>query len=89
MKTIKAQVAGKVQGVGFRYFVKTRADQLKINGYAKNLPNGQVEVILQGKVEAIELLLDKLKIGPSYSEVSSVESLEISDAAVLEGFSIY
>jgi len=89
LKTIKVQIVGRVQGVGFRYFVKTQADQLKLKGYAKNLSNGQVEIILQGKVKAIELLLDKIKIGPSYSNVSSVDSFEIMDAPILESFSTY
>jgi len=87
MKTLKAQVSGRVQGVGFRYFVKTHADKLNINGYAKNLRNGQVEVIMQGEIDSIEALLAKIELGPSYSEVTSVDSYEIMDAPLLEGFS--
>ncbi len=87
MKTFKAQVLGRVQGVGFRYFVKTHADNLNISGYAKNLRNGQVEVIMQGEVGSLEALLAKIKVGPSYSEVTSVDSFEIMDAPLIQGFS--
>ena len=89
MKTVKAHVSGRVQGVGFRYFVKTQAEQLNIRGYAKNLANGQVEVIMQGDIEAIDSLFEKIRIGPNYSAVSSVECFEVMDADLLEGFSTY
>ena len=87
MKTLKVQVTGRVQGVGFRYFVKTHADNLNISGYAKNLTNGQVEVIMQGEADSIDALLAKIELGPSYSEVASVDSFEIMDAPLLQGFS--
>ena len=41
-------ISGKVQGVGFRYFTRQNAIRLGVHGYAKNLPNGKVEVVAEG-----------------------------------------
>ena len=74
MITIKGYVEGRVQGVGFRYFVKNNANQLNVAGYAKNLPDTRVEFVLQGEQAAITSLLQKINRGPSNSSVKSLES---------------
>lgn len=57
LEELHAIFSGKVQGVGFRYTVRTYAETLKLKGYVKNLPNGNVELIAQGsKNELLELL---------------------------------
>jgi acylphosphatase len=74
MITIKGYVEGRVQGVGFRYFVKNNANQLNVAGYAKNLPDTRVEFVLQGEQVAITSLLQIINRGPSNSSVKSLES---------------
>ncbi len=74
MITIKGYVEGRVQGVGFRYFVKNNANQLNVTGYAKNLPDTRVEFVLQGEQAAITSLLQIINRGPSNSSVKSLES---------------
>ncbi len=86
MKTIKVLVSGRVQGVGFRYFVKNKADDLGIAGYASNLPDGRVEVVAQGEAEVVSNLLKQLDVGPRYSSVSSVEVAEIAGGSIHKGF---
>lgn len=86
MKTVRAMVSGRVQGVGFRYFVKSHADRLGLNGYARNLVDGRVEVVAQGEAEAINNLLKQLDIGPRYSSVNSIEAAEIIDSPLHKGF---
>ncbi len=81
-------VSGRVQGVGFRYFVKSEADRLGLYGYARNLGDGRVEVVVQGEVRAVDKLLKQLDIGPRYSSVSSVDLVEILDGFLYEGFLI-
>ncbi|SCP95251.1 acylphosphatase [Anaerobium acetethylicum] len=54
---------GRVQGVGFRYFVRTKAIQYGLAGYVKNLDNGMVEMEVQGPTEKIEKLISELKNG--------------------------
>jgi acylphosphatase len=79
MITIKGYVEGRVQGVGFRYFVKNNADQLEVVGYAKNLLDTRVEFVLQGDQAAITSLLQIINCGPSNSSVKSLES-QVQDA---------
>jgi acylphosphatase len=66
-------VGGRVQGVFYRATVARYARELQITGYAKNLPDGRVEVLACGSEAALELLLKRLWIGSSASKVTSVE----------------
>jgi len=70
--SVRGYVSGRVQGVGFRYFVKRHADSLAVYGYAKNLPDGRVEFVLQGEESAVLSVLENIRSGPSYSLVSEV-----------------
>ena len=71
-------VSGRVQGVGFRWFVRQRALELGLAGYVSNLPDGQVEVVASGDQGVLELLLRDLQQGPPYAAVAHVEKQEIS-----------
>lgn len=71
---LEAIVKGRVQGVGYRLFVKLKADQLGISGYAKNLPNGDVEVIAEGDSKALQALLKELYKGPFLARVDEIKS---------------
>lgn len=66
-------ISGKVQGVGFRNFTQLNAEQLGISGYAKNLPNGKVEVVAEGDKAQLDGLVDLLRKGPRYARVDSLE----------------
>jgi len=65
-------VAGRVQGVGFRWFVKESASRLGIAGTVKNLHDGRVEVFAQSDLTTIYKLKDLLAKGPSFSRVDTV-----------------
>ncbi len=86
MYNIKGQVSGRVQGVGFRYFVKRHADSLAVKGYARNLPDGCVEFLLQGEKSAVLAVLEKIHNGPSYSQVTEVKAEEITRDVASDGF---
>ena len=66
-------VKGLVQGVGFRWFVEREAKQLGLNGYVKNLFNGDVEVKVEGERGLIEDLIKQLRIGSRSSRVTDVQ----------------
>ena len=66
-------ISGKVQGVGFRNFTQMNARQLGINGYAKNLPNGQVEVVAEGDKSQLDALIALLNRGPRFARVDSLD----------------
>ncbi|MFQ3232238.1 MAG: acylphosphatase [Reinekea sp.] len=71
--TIKASVYGKVQGVGYRLFCKKAAKELGLTGYALNLPDGRVEVLVTGTEAALEQMVDALNKGPRFSVVAGVD----------------
>jgi acylphosphatase len=58
---LTARVSGRVQGVGFRWFVRQQAEALGLVGTATNLPNGDVEVVAEGPRDKLEKLLDILR----------------------------
>lgn len=66
-------VSGKVQGVWFRASTKTQAEKLNLNGFARNLPDGRVEVVAYGEKTAIEHLQSWLKQGPKLAKVTLVQ----------------
>ncbi len=73
LRRLNARVYGKVQKVGFRNFVKVHAVRLGLKGYAKNLPDGTVEVVAEGYEESLSSLLEYLRSGPPASVVEKVE----------------
>ncbi len=62
-------VSGFVQGVGFRYFVYRNAVELDLNGYTQNLFTGEVITVAEGPKYLLEELYNRIKIGPSSSQV--------------------
>ena len=71
---IRAVVRGRVQGVGFREYVETRARFLRLAGYVRNLPDGRsVEVMAEGPRDALEQLIEHLREGPAMSRVDAVD----------------
>jgi len=70
-------VHGVVQGVGFRWFVRRAGSRLGLSGVARNLPNGDVEVMAEGPPGALDELERELRRGPSASRVDHVEKSEL------------
>lgn len=66
-------VTGVVQGVGYRYYAITRARRYGLTGYAKNLPNGTVEVVAEGEAGLIRDYIGDLQVGPPSARVAGVE----------------
>jgi len=65
-------VTGLVQGVGFRYFVYSKAENLGLKGYVKNLFSGEVYIVVEGEKFLIEDLFKKVKVGPLSAHVRNV-----------------
>lgn len=72
----KIIVAGRVQAVGFRYYTRYQARKYHLTGHAKNLDNGDVEVILYGEREDVLKMVQWLEKGP---ETARVDKLAVSD----------
>ncbi len=77
MVCMRYTVSGRVQGVFFRASTQREAQSLGITGYAKNLPDGSVEVLACGPEAAVNQLGDWLWVGPPASRVSNVECAPI------------
>jgi acylphosphatase len=69
--SVKITVSGRVQGVGYRYFIARIAYDLNLKGYARNLFNGDVEIFAEGRKEFLEELVKKAKEGPPHSKVEA------------------
>jgi len=68
-----ALVDGRIQGVGFRYFVRTVAKKAGITGLVRNLEDGRVEVVCEGDKKNVEEFIDEIKVRSPPIEVESVE----------------
>ena len=66
-------ITGKVQGVGFRYWLHKAAIQRNVTGWVRNKISGEVEALLIGKDEEINSLINLCEIGPLSSEVTKVQ----------------
>jgi acylphosphatase len=76
--TFRYRITGKVQGVGFRWFVARNATRLRVTGHAQNLPDGSVEVVATAPDQATQAEFESLiGRGPEFAKVSSVEKAEI------------
>ncbi|HEY8507124.1 MAG TPA: acylphosphatase [Steroidobacteraceae bacterium] len=82
----KCLVGGRVQGVFYRATAAQRARELNVKGYARNLPDGRVEVLACGDEQAVKTFIDWLWIGSSASKVTSVEVTELPEGQLPEGF---
>lgn len=83
-------IKGRVQGVWFRNSTRREAQKLGITGYAKNLPNGDVEVLANGDKAALDRLCQWLHDGPPMAKVSSVHEEAKTSAKSLShsGFTV-
>jgi len=74
------RITGQVQGVYFRHSTRLQALGLALRGFARNLPDGSVEVVAHGSSDAVEKLRQWLQRGPAMARVEAVRELELNDA---------
>ncbi len=83
------RISGRVQGVGYRWFIKETAGKFKISGWVRNASDGAVEGEARGDIPAIDGFLKEIKTGHSWAAVESEETQEILDQESTEdGFYI-
>ena len=80
-------VQGDVQGVGFRYFVQRRAEEMGLAGWVRNRPDGSVEVLAEGSRAALARLLEMLGRGPGAAAVDRVDA-EWGEETGIKGFAV-
>ena len=79
-------VTGRVQGVGFRWFVEREARMIGVCGWVRNRDDGAVEVLASGTDEQLGTLYDKLREGP---RAARIDEVEVDDAAPFSGYQTF
>jgi len=88
MNIRRYRIMGRVQGVGFRYFVWREAETLGIDGWVRNCADGTVEALAQGSSHDLDRFQNRLEEGPRWSRVTSVAATDEADEEVPSGFEI-
>ena len=83
-----ARAQGRVQGVGFRFFVQTEAKKARVTGWVKNENDGSVTMEIQGTPEQLTALEERIKKGNGFARVSQLDSTEIAVVAGESQFNI-
>lgn len=81
-------VSGRVQGVGFRWFVREHARRLGLSGTVENLPDGSVEIAVEGPKSDIEHLLSLIRAGDDAIRVADCRVSWLAPTGRFEGFHI-
>ncbi len=71
---VHIMITGRVQGVGFRWFVARAAHRLGVSGYVRNLYDGSVEIHAEGERQAIDHFISEVRVGPSSAMVETLET---------------
>ena len=85
--SFQASIRGRVQGVGFRYFARQRADAHGISGFVRNQPDGSVEVHAEGNAEALGAFEADIRRGPSFGRVDDATVTPVKSRG-FQGFEI-
>lgn len=81
-------ISGRVQGVGFRYFVQDHAAVEGVHGYVRNLPDGRVEALVEGDEESVLRVERALRRGPSSAHVEAVVVEPVVPTGRATGFEV-
>lgn len=77
MESIHLEVRGRVQGVGFRWYVVELARDLELAGWIRNKPDGNVELAAAGKQDALAKLEAAVTVGPPGARVEEIRRLDV------------
>ncbi|WP_085910053.1 acylphosphatase [Kiloniella majae] len=83
-KQVRLLITGRVQGVWYRGWTVETAQKLDLVGWVRNLPTGQVEAVVKGEAEKVDILAKLCHDGPEHANVISVEEINDTSALVNE-----
>jgi len=87
-RRLEATVHGRVQGVGFRWFVRRNAARLELVGWVSNDPSGSVRVVVEGEAPAVDEMVAELRQGPPGAIVDHVEAHDLLPTGEFSGFEV-
>ncbi|HJS84864.1 MAG TPA: acylphosphatase [Acetobacteraceae bacterium] len=85
MSAKRVVISGRVQGVGYRDWMASRARALGLDGWVRNRSDGTVEALVAGEADAVEELLRRCRRGPRLAEVAAIVE-ELADPPEAPGF---
>jgi acylphosphatase len=88
LASLQATISGRVHGVFFRAYVESRAEDLNLTGYVRNLPDGKVEVRAEGERERLEKLVHYLEVGSPAARVDKVVTKWAEYSGLFTGFQV-
>jgi len=88
VERLEATVRGRVQGVGFRYFVVRRALELGVVGWVANVADGSVRCVAEGSPEALDTFEAALRSGPLGAVIDDVDGVRMAGTGRFERFAI-
>ncbi len=88
MKRVRVKVYGEVQKVGFRSFLKRLADTLSLDGWARNNPDGSIEILVEGRDGLVDDFLKYCREGPALAKIDKMDVKDEPLGDRLRGFEI-
>lgn len=73
MACARVLISGRVQGVGYRFFVTTRAENYPIVGFVRNLETGAVEIEVEGDKQIVMNFINEVRVGPRHAQVNDFQ----------------
>lgn len=73
VRTVHVRIAGRVQGVGYRYWTERVAGEIGLNGWVRNRRNGTVEALFSGAPDAVAHMIERCRDGPPSARVTSID----------------
>ena len=88
MPTFEMTAIGRVQGVGFRWFVQQCAERTAVHGYVKNMTDGSVQILAQADEARLELFISLIKKGNGVSRIQDMLVSSLQSTSVYDDFTI-
>lgn len=76
VRTVQVRIAGRVQGVGYRYWTERVAGELGLSGWVRNRRDGTVEAVFSGSPDDVAEMLERCRSGPRSAQVASIDVVE-------------
>ena len=89
MRRVHIFISGKVQGVGYRFYMKRKAEELNINGSVQNTHDNSVEAVAEGEDEAIQEFIRHLRKGPFMAKIEKIDIQEEKPEGDLSSFDVF